>query len=307
MKKILLLSLIIIFIPFVIVINLKKEEIIKILKYGSYNNKIVKVKISETNEIKEIPLEQYVLGVVAGEMPANFNIEALKAQAVASRTYVLKRVESTKLEYDVDNTTKYQAYITEEQMKEKWKENYEKNYSKIKEAVINTKNEAIFFEDKIIDAVFFSTSNGYTENSIDVFSSALPYLTSVSSMWDKKESPVFSTSLIVSKNEFLFNLGLDTNSDIKINKVDKTNTGRVKKIIINEKEFQASEIRTIFKLRSTSFDIKINNDLVTFNVNGYGHGVGMSQYGANGMAKEGYNYIDILKHYYKNCEIKNIN
>lgn len=307
MKKLLLFTLIIILIPILIVGLNGTGDIISKIKYGSYSNKIIKVKRSVSGKVEEVPLEEYVIGVVAGEMPVSFNIEALKSQAVASRTYVLKKAESSKKNYDVEDSTSYQVYIDEGQMKEKWQNNYEKNLEKVKRAVLETKGEVILYENSIIDAMFFSTSNGYTENSEDVFSSVQPYLVSVSSAWDAKESPVFSTTNEISKKNFLFNLGLDTNSDINISNIKKTKTGRIKSITVNQKEFKSSDIRRIFSLKSTSFNIEQKDEKIIFHVNGFGHGVGMSQYGANGMAKDGYNYEDILKHYYKNCDIKKIN
>ena len=307
MKKIILFTLIIILIPLFIVGLNNKQELLYKIKYGSINNKSIKVKRVEKQEILNVPLEEYVLGVVAGEMPASFNIEALKSQAVASRTYVLKKSENTKNDYDVLDNSTNQVYIDYDQMKEKWQANYEANLKKVKQAVEDTKGEVILYNNDLIDAMFFSTSNGYTENSGDVFSSSLPYLVSVDSSWDKNESPVFSSTKEVSKSEFLFNLGMESSDNIDISNIKKTETGRVKSLTINGKDFSADKIRSIFNLKSTSFTIKITNDKVVFNVNGYGHGVGMSQYGANGMAKQGYNYKQILNHYYKNCEIKKIN
>lgn len=306
MKKVLILTLIIILIPLLIVGIDHKEEIIYKIKYGSINNKIIKVKRIDTGNIEEVPLEKYVLGVVAGEMPASFNIEALKAQAVASRTYALKKAESNK-EYDVEDSTTNQVYIDDNKMKEKWQNNYDELLKKIKNAVDETKGEVLLYNNELIDAMFFSTSNGYTENSDDVFSSSLPYLVSVESNWDKTESPVFASTKEVTKKEFLFNLGLSDSNTIDVNNIERTKTGRVKNITINKKVFKGTKIRSIFGLKSTSFTINIKNDVVTFNVNGYGHGVGMSQYGANGMAKEGYNYKEILKYYYQNSDIKKIN
>lgn len=307
MKKILLFTLIIIIIPILIVGLDGITDIISKMKYGNYNNKVIRVKRNSTGNIEEVPLEDYVIGVVAGEMPASFKIEALKSQAVASRTYVLKKTESNKKDYDVEDNTSNQVYIDDAQMKEKWQGNYESNLQKVKEAVSATKGEVILYKNTIIDAMFFSTSNGYTENSGDVFSSNEPYLVSVSSSWDEKESPVFSSTNEFSKKNFLFNLGLDTNSEIKISNIKKTKTGRVKSIMINQKEFTSNEIRKAFSLRSTSFSIEQTSEKIIFHVNGFGHGVGMSQYGANGMAKAGYKYQDILKHYYKDCDIKKIN
>lgn len=306
LKKILLLTLIIILIPLLIVGLTNSTNLLYKIKYGSINNKVIKVKRNESNLVESIPIEKYVVGVVASEMPASFNEEALKAQAVASRTYALNKAQNSKNDYDVDDGTSSQVYIDEDQMKEKWQDNYEENLKKIKKAVTDTKGEVILYNNNIIDAMFFSTSNGYTENSDDVFKNSMPYLKSVESKWDKEESPVFSSTKEVSKDEFLFNLNLPNSTNINIENIEKTNTGRVKNITINGTTFESSKIRNAFGLKSTSFNIEVKDDTVIFNVNGYGHGVGMSQYGANGMAKEGYNYKDILNHYYQDCEIKKI-
>lgn len=307
MKKFLLFTILIIIIPLLIIGVDNKQNIINKIKYGSYNNKLIRVKKEKTGEIDSIPIEEYVIGVVAGEMPASFDEEALKAQAVASRTYALKRAFNNKNDYDVTDSTKNQVYITYDDMKEKWNNNYDLYLDKIKNAVMSTKGEVILYNNDLIDALFFSTSNGYTENSSDIFSNDLPYLKSVESNWDKDYSPVFTTKNEVSKSEFLFNLGLDSSQNIDITNIKKTNTGRVKSLVINGKEFSSDVLKNAFNLRSTSFKININDNNVIFNVSGYGHGVGMSQYGANGMAKEGYKYQDIIKHYYQNCEIKKIN
>ena len=307
MKKILLLTLTIILIPLFIIGLTNRNEILNKIKYGFYSNSTIKVKKSKTNEIESVPIEEYVIGVVAGEVPASFDLEALKAQAVASRTYALEHKQRSKTNYDVMDNTQNQVYINYEDMKNKWKNNYDENLNKITNAVNSTKVEVLLYDNNLIDAMFFSTSNGYTENSENVFSSKKPYLVSVPSPWDKQESPVFKTTSLISKKEFLFNLGLPDSNEINISDVKTTNTKRVISLNINGKKFKGSEIKSIFKLRSTSFSIEIKEDKVNFIVNGFGHGVGMSQYGANGMAKEGYDYKDILKHYYKNCEIKKIN
>lgn len=307
MKKILLLTLTIILIPLFIIGLTNRNEILNKIKYGFYSNSTIKVKKSKTNEIESVPIEEYVIGVVAGEVPASFDLEALKAQAVASRTYALEHKQRSKTNYDVKDNTQNQVYINYEDMKNKWKNNYDENLNKITNAVNSTKGEVLLYDNNLIDALFFSTSNGYTENSENVFSSKKPYLVSVPSPWDKQESPVFKTTSLISKKEFLFNLGLPDSNEINISDVKTTNTKRVISLNINGKKFKGSEIKSIFKLRSTSFSIEIKEDKVNFIVNGFGHGVGMSQYGANGMAKEGYDYKDILKHYYKNCEIKKIN
>lgn len=306
MKKILLLSLIIVFIPSFIIIYNNKDTIIRKIKFKSYSNLEIRIKKEEDGSIISVPIEEYVIGVVAGEMPANFNDDALKAQAVASRTYALNK-KNNKKDFDVTDNTNYQVYLDNNKMMKKWQNNYDAYYKKIKKIVKSTEGEVILYNNNLIDALFFSTSNGYTEDNKDVFQNELPYLKSVKSSWDETESPVFKTENIFSKEEFLTNLGLDNSDSIEINNINKSKTGRVNEITINEKKFTGRKIRSIFGLKSTSFEIHIKNNQVTFNVLGFGHGVGMSQYGANGMAKDGYNYKEILKYYYKDCEIKRIN
>ena len=151
--------------------------------------------------------------------------------------------------------------------------------------------------------MFFSTSTGKTENSEEVFVSALPYLRSVDSKWDEA-SPVYTDTYTFDLKDFYSKLSLPYNENLKIEITAKTSTGRIKKLKINDQELNGRDFATKLSLRSNYFTITQNNDKITINTKGFGHGVGMSQYGANGMAKEGYKYDQILKHYYQNTEIK---
>ena len=157
----------------------------------------------------------------------------------------------------------------------------------------------------LIEAFFFSTSTGYTENCEEVFIEKLPYLKSVESHYDEI-SPVYETQNIFSLNNFYKKLNLKYSDLIDLNILKTTSTGRIKKIKINGVEFTGSEVANKLQIRSSFFEIKQNGNEVIVNTKGYGHGVGMSQYGANGMAKEGYNYEQILKHYYTDVEISKI-
>ena len=179
------------------------------------------------------------------------------------------KTEVKKEDYDVLDSVSNQVYINYDEMKEKWQNNYDAYLKKIKEAVNSTKGEVILYNNNLIDAVFFSTSNGYTENSKDVFSSDMPYLVSVSSKWDETESPAFSSTREVSKNEFLFNLGFSDKDNIDITDIKRTESNRVKSIKVNGKTFLGTKIRSIFGLKSTSFKIKITDDKVIFDVNTY--------------------------------------
>ena len=300
-KKILLFSFLIIIIPFIVVtIFIRDDEV----TFNFSSNSVVRVYRSGTNVIDDVPIEDYIVGVLAGEMPVEFSKEALKAQAVAARSYVMTQIErNIKNDYDVIDTVTNQVYLDKEHLKSVWKENFTDNINKIKTAVLETKGEYIAYNGKVAEALFFSTSPGVTENSEDVFSNKVAYLRSVDSEYDSI-SPVYSISTTFTLEEFYKKLNLSYSDDLKIEVTDKTSTGRVKKIKINGKEFSGSTVMSKLNLKSTFFEIIRESSNITVKTKGYGHGVGMSQYGAEGMAREGYNYQDILKHYYTGIEIK---
>ena len=300
MKKLIFFIIVIVLIPYIIVMLNKEDNLI--VKYMKKNELLVKVKL-ENNNIIKIPFEEYIVGVVASEMPVEFEDDALKAQAIASRSYVLKKIETNKNnEYDIEASYMDQVYKSNDELKKKWLNNYDKYYKKIKNAVDKTKGEYLTYNGKVIDALFFSTSSGNTENSEDVFTSNLPYLRSVSSPWDNS-SPVFKNTLTFTKEEFYTNLGISYNENPNIDIIEKSNTGHVKKIKVDNNIFKGTDFRKLLNLKSTYLEIEIKNNKIVINTQGNGHGVGMSQYGANYMARDGYNYKDILKHYYKNVEI----
>jgi len=267
---------------------------------------IIRVKRSN-GEIDEVPFEQYIIGVLAGEMPVSFDMEALKAQAVASRSYVMKKMAYNKdNDYDVVDTVSNQVYLDNAYLQEAWKENYVENINKLKTAVLETKGEYLEYNDEVVEAFFFSTSCGKTENSEEVFAIEAPYLKSVDSSWDAQISPVFNSNNYFTLNEFCNKLSISCSNKLNINILSTTSTGRIKQIKINNKTYTGDKIRELLSLRSTFFNISQNGTNITITTKGYGHGVGMSQYGALGMAKEGYTYDEILKHYYQGVEIKKI-
>ena len=305
MKKIIIFTFFIIIIPYLI-LNLYSKNI-KEIELKTDENIKVRVKRLQKDKIDEIELNEYVLGVLAGEMPISFELEALKAQAVASRSYVLKRLDYNKdKDYDVVDSITNQVYLDNEHLKKAWGDNYIKNINKLKTAVNETFNEYLECDGQIADALFFSTSNGYTENSELVFNFAVSYLKSVSSPWDKEVTTAFKTTKEMSLQEFYERLNLPYQEKIKIENIDRSATNRILKIKINNQEFTGREIYNKLKIRSTDFTIEQENTNVIITTIGYGHGVGMSQYGALGMAKKGYNYKEILTHYYQNTQIKKI-
>lgn len=263
------------------------------------------IKLNNNGEISDIPLNQYIIGVVAAEMPASFEMEALKAQAIASRTYAMyKKNNNNNTDYDLVANINDQAYNTEEQMKTKWQNNYDFYYNKIKEAVIQTNDLVMKNNDSVICAYYFSLSNGKTENAISVFQEDKSYLKSVDSPWDTTNKN-YEIIKEIKKTEFCELLNIDCNQII-ISDINRNSTNHVDNLKVNNILFAGTTIRKLLNLRSTDFDIDINEN-IKITTRGYGHGVGMSQNGANEMAKQGYTYDQILKYYYQNINIENLN
>ena len=304
MKKILIITIIIIFIPFLIVnfFKLDKKEEIK-LKYMS--NIIIRVKRVDTGNIDKIFFEEYIVGVLAGEMPIYFEKEALKAQAVAARSYALKRIEYNKdNDYDVVDSIMNQVYLDNDYLKSAWGENYIDNINKLREAVNETSMEYLEYNGEVIDALFFSTSNGYTETASLVFDVDLPYLKSVKSAWDEDTSSAFRSTSSMNINDFYEKIGLPYSDDFSFKVLKRSSTNRIISLSINNREFTGKSLYNKLGLKSTDFSLKKEGNNIIISTVGYGHGVGMSQYGALGMAKEGYGYQDILKYYYSGTNIK---
>ena len=260
--------------------------------------------------VEKLSLEDYVVGVVASEMPADFEKEALKAQALTARTYIVKKLMSDpkvdlKLPKDADvgDTEIYQVYKSKEELKGLWGSDYDWKIAKVQEAVQATAGQILTYEGNPIDATFFSTSNGYTENSEVIWSNALPYLKSVESPWDK-QSPKYNGQKIIKVADFEKKLGVKVPASGEVGKVtERTEGKRVGKVEINGKTLSGKDIRDKLGLMSTDFTWERKGDDIIINTRGNGHGVGMSQYGANGMAQEGKNYTDIVKYYYQGVEI----
>lgn len=271
--------------------NAKKEEVKEEIKLA--------LKDTLTGEIKNIELEDYIVGVVAGEMPASFNEEALKAQAIAARTYAMYKMKNSNGTYDLVTDKTNQVYITEDKMKSLWQENFDYYFEKIKKAVYDTKDLIMTYNGDIILSLYFARSNGKTEDAIAVFGSNQEYLKSVESPEENLTSEV-----TISKDKFCNKLNISCDA-INISNVLKSSSGRINSLNINGKTFKGTEIRTLFDLKSTDFDITIDSE-IKFITKGYGHGVGMSQYGANKLAQNGKNYEEILKHYYQNINIEKI-
>ncbi|MBS4206784.1 stage II sporulation protein D [Bacillus sp. FJAT-50079] len=262
-----------------------------------------------TNEVETLPLEEYVVGVVASEMPSSFEPEALKAQALTARTFIMNHLvngDKTNIPEgaDVTDTQNYQVYRSKEDALKEWGADY--NWDKIVEAVKATEGEILTYNGKPIAAQFFSTSNGYTENAEDYWQNQIPYLKSVASPWDN-QAPNFEVEKTISTKQFEEKLGVKLDADGDIGTVIARTPGKkVAEVKIGDKTFTGREIREKLELRSTDFSWVHKGDSIIITTKGFGHGVGMSQYGANGMAKEGKDYQEIVSHYYQDVAISNV-
>ena len=306
MKNKILLAVVIMLTAILIIVNLSIKKVTEpIVVEEGKEPIIIRLLDESTNEITNINLEDYIIGVVAAEMPASFELEALKAQAVAARTFAMYKKETRNLDYDLIKGVKDQAYKDNKTLLAQWKVNFFTNYLKIRQAVEETQGQVLTYNGEVINAFYFSMSNGYTENCELVFAQDLPYLNSVSSKWDNESLNNYSYTINFSKEDFCSSLGITCDS-VEIQDITKSDSNRVLTITINNQTFKGTEMRSKLGLRSTDFDIVMNESGVTITTRGYGHGVGMSQYGANGMAKEGYSYEEIVKYYYQNTEITNL-
>ncbi len=265
------------------------------------------------NTVSNANLEEYLIGVLAAEMPASYEMEALKAQAVAARSYIMYKASSPSEEHpdaDVCNNPDHcKAWLAQEEFMKKWSVNDREFYlGKLKNAVNATKGEYMIYNGEAVEAFFFAGSGGRTEASKDVWGGDRPYLQSVESEGDIY-SPDYKSEKTVSIAEFWntltgFNAQTIPNAGIPvIGSISRTEGGSVNEISLGGQIFTGTEIRSLFGLKSANFTLSASNSGVTFSVLGYGHGVGMSQFGANYMAKNGKKYTEILSHYYTNIQI----
>lgn len=292
-----------------------------IIRHGVYkkpppeDEEIITIYIKEEDRVAETTKGQYLREVVAAEMPATFEIEALKAQAVAARTYLKSRMNA----YDAsqppeehkgaDICTDYahcKAWISEEKRRDLWGEDADNNWAKIDTAVSETAEELVLFEDEVISAVFHSTSSGMTESSKDVWGGERAYLVSVESPGEES-APNFHTQKTVSfdvfKRTILENFDGAKEDAEPVGEIKRSQAGGIITATLFGSEISGSKLRNLFELKSANINITINEDEVLFDVKGYGHGVGMSQYGANAMAKNGSTYTEILTHYYQGTTV----
>ncbi|MEG6585109.1 stage II sporulation protein D [Dendrosporobacter sp. 1207_IL3150] len=282
----------------------------------------IHVYLHEQDRIVTMSLEEYVKGVVAAEMPAEFDQEALKAQALAARTYAVKNMlvfggsglaDKPGADVSTDHRVS-QAWSDEVSLKTKWGPfKYEQYWKKISQAVEATSGEVITYNGEPINALFHSTSGEKTASSKEVWGFDYPYLQSVACKWDQG-SPRYTETKQLALSDIEQRLGADAgvvaaakSGDTSLVKIlELTGSGRVDKVRIGSKTLTGIEMREKLELRSTNFTAELKGDKLIFKTIGYGHGVGLCQYGANGMAKEGRDYRQIITYYYTGVAIKNI-
>ncbi len=262
----------------------------------------INITVSETEG--PIKLEDYVVGVVAAEMPANFHPEALRAQAIAARTYVLKTTNYGQTE--IEPTVAKQVFYDQTVRQNNWQSSFEENEQKIREAVKSTEGEVIVYNDELITAMFHSMSNGMTESAKNYSGNDLPYLQPVAST-DFQYATNYETTKTFTLNDWNTKLGVQWTLDhVKQLKISRNDTGRVDKVSMQNEEWTGRDFRTLLELRSTDFSVDVRGESIIVTTEGYGHGVGMSQYGADALAKQGLTAEKIVQHYYKNTKIEKI-
>lgn len=258
------------------------------------------------NGTENMDMQEYIVGVLAAEVPASFAPEALKAQAVAARTYAMYCAAGDK-HGTAEVCTDFaccQAWISDDRMRENWGEDYDANIEKLRRAAAETEGEYLVYEGEPVFAAFHSSSAGMTEDCGQVWNPR-PYLLSVSSPETAADVPNYISRLDCAPLDFRDTvLSLYPQADFSgdesgwIGDIQRDGSGRVSSVVLGGVEIKGTELRSLFSLRSTAFELKYEEGRFIFTVTGFGHGVGMSQYGANVMAENGSDYTEILSHYY---------
>lgn len=268
---------------------------------------VISVLDEKSGKVQKWDTEEYLVGVLAAEMPVSFELEALKAQAVAARSYIISRMNSRPKKHpsaDVCTSSAHcKAWLSDGEMREKFGKSYDEYTKKLRGAVFATAGEYMEYDGNAVEAFFFASSGGRTENSEEVWGGSLPYLKSVASEGEELAAEL-SSETAVGKDEFFAVMeSAGAGADCTIGAIWRTEGGSVSEIEIGGKRFRGTKIRQLFGLKSANFTVKDCGDEVVFSVKGSGHGVGMSQFGANLMAKQGKKYTEILMHYYTNIQI----
>lgn len=283
--------------------------------YSYKNFNTIKILHTKTNTIEELHLDEYLYGVVSAEMPADYDIEALKAQAIVARTYTVYKIMENESKHGeahiCDNSACCQAWISKQDRLERWDEDKrEENWNKIVSAVNETKGKIITYQGKPINAFFHSNSGGVTETPVNVWGgTGYPYLQVVETAGEdwyeqySSEVEISTDDLITKMKQRYPDFEIDFQKEDCVKIVEYTAGNRVKTVKIGNHNLSGVEARTIFSLKSANFEVEVNDEKVKFKVKGYGHGVGMSQTGADSLAKQGLNCEEIIKHFYVGVDI----
>ena len=273
--------------------------LLAILYWAYPKEPILTIYLSREKRTVRIPLERYVAGVVAAEMPSCFAMEALKAQAVIARTYALKNRNISKhnnvadlcddpahcqayksLDADVNLGVKVKAWT----------------------AALSTKGQVIVYRGHLAEAVYHSTCGGHTENASWVWQSEVPYLKGVPCHTDK-HSPFYRQTIQLPKKSLMGLLKLDPAKPLNPKITERTPSGRAYEVSLGGNSYKAVYLRKVLNLPSTYFEVEEKEDALVFGVKGWGHGVGLCQYGADGLARSGFDYIQILQYYYPGIDV----
>jgi stage II sporulation protein D len=262
----------------------------------------IKLFLSKKNQVLNLKLEEYLVGTLAAEMPASFDLEALKAQAVCARTYAVRKIvkgQTYPMGADLsDDITCCQAYCIEadyNKIDPRWQK-------KLEQAVQETRGEIMLYQDEPIDALYHSTCGGRTESAEDAWINGCPYLRSISCRYCNY-SPHFSSQHSFDENFVVQQLAARKTKTVSLRILERSASGRVKSLAINGQKISGDKFRRALNLPSTCFTLTKQKKKLIITCQGYGHGVGMCQYGANGMARAGRDYEQILKTYYHGIDI----
>lgn len=282
-----------------------------------HHDRDVTLTIQDGDTTEQMTLERYLTGVVRGEMPASFEMEALRAQAAAERSYVYYQLAAGRKDAhpDADFCTDHtccSAYLSETAAREKWGGDFAPWNTRVEQAVSDTDGQVVLYNGRPILAVFHSSSAGRTAAAGDVWSGDLPYLVSVDSPEGEETVPNYYSTVTFTaaeaKEKLLAaypELKLSGTPDRWFGAAAENGSGRVETVSVGGMDIEGTELRRIFGLRSACFTVAADSESVTFRVTGYGHGVGMSQYGANQLAREGKTWQEILEWYYTGATVGN--
>ena len=301
------------------IVNNEDNSMINAKENGYTYNKygVIKLLHKKTNEVEEVEIDKYLCNVVAAEMPVDFEKEALKAQAIVARTYTIYKINNRKHDNaDIcDDSTCCQAWVDKEERFKRWESDVENKWNKIEQCVDETKGKIITYQNQPINAFFHSNSGGKTELPTDVWggNSSIPYLQVVETAGEEGYKQ-YSSKVEITNQELLdklkqkysdIQIDFSNAEDIKI--LEYTSSGRVKTIKFGNHNLSGTEVRSLLSLKSTNFEIEKQEEKIKFIVKGYGHGVGMSQTGADSMAKSGSTAEEIIKHFYTGVELTDVN